>query len=809
MKAIWGAASVAILALSAAHPAQSQVDAPSAYERAIETPGADGGARTESDAAAAQGAALEGGQDVIGLSSSGKSRVEEIVVTARRRQEMLEDTPIAVTAISAEGLRESNITRIDQIEQLVPNMSFRSGASGQTVSVQIRGVGSSTTGAAFDPGVGLYIDGVFLPRAQSSIFDVVDIQQVEVLRGPQGTLFGKNTVGGAVNVTTVKPNEDLEGFVFIRPGNFGILNTRIMLNVPIRVGWLEDRLFVRAALASENSSGYGYNAYRDEYTDDQNGLTFLGSLRFLPIDDLTIDVSGTWWRNHNRGRNGQCVFVQETGLGGLTPGFYDACRQSEPLHFASDVATISDFANWGTWGTIRYDIGDAGPLQQLAVKSITSWRRQLNRSRQDHDSTPFSVLQVSQIGGSALDGAPGESQQIQQELQLDGAAWEDRISYVTGVFFFWETAERHNTTFAGGVPNAGENNSNIDNWTWAIFAQSTVDVTDWMSLTAGLRYTEDKKGARQINFDALNPGSPPTRDGSGRRVFTAWTPTASVALLAPDSWLESAQLDHLMGYFTYSRGFKGGGFNAVIDPAAEGDQLDPFEPESLNSFEFGAKTIGFDQRVTFNLALFRSDYRDIQRTVLEADEDDEGNIMVRRLTRNAAEATIQGVEAELRVIPVDGLQVNGSLGYMDAKYDSFPDAVSAITNQQIDRAGETLNNAPTLQTFLGVQYSFPVEVGQSEWMTGWITPRVEWAYRSQYHVAGPELSPLVQPGYSLVNARLSYSFLDDRAQVALWGRNLTNEYYFNTGVPLATTFGTARRIFEPPRTWGGELSYAF
>lgn len=789
--------------------AEAQIEAPSAYERSIETPGDGGGMIDEADAATAQGEAIEAGEPVPGVSTDERGRIEEIVVTARRREEMLEDTPVAVTALSAANLRQSNITQIDQIEQMVPNMSFRNGATGQTVSIQIRGVGTSTTGAAFDPGVGLYIDGVFLPRAQSSIFDVVDIAQVEVLRGPQGTLFGKNTVGGAVNVTTVKPKEDFEGFVFLRPGNFGALNTRMMLNVPVNIGWFEDKLFVRAALASENRSGYSYNEFRDEYWDNQNGLTFLGSLRFLPIEDLTIDVSGTWWRNHSRGGNGQCVFVQETGLGSLTPGFWDACRESEPLFFQSDVATIADFANWGTWGTIRYDIGDAGWFEQLAVKSITSWRQQSNRSRQDHDATRFSVLQVSQAGYGPLDGAPGASQQIQQEMQLEGGAWEDRISFITGLFLFWETAERHNTTFAGGVPNAGNNNSSIDNWTWALFAQATADVTDWMSLTAGLRYTEDKKGADQLNFDALDPGSPPTRDASGRRVFTAWTPMASIAFLAPDSILEPAYLDHLMGYFTYSRGFKGGGFNAVINPSAEGNMLEPYEPETLNSFELGAKTIAFDQRLTFNLALFRSDYQDIQQTVLEANEDDEGNITVLRLTRNAAEATIQGVEAEVRVVPVEGLQIMGSLGYMDPRYDSFPDAVSGITNQQIDRAGETLVNSPALQTFIGVQYSFPVEIGQSEWMTGWLTPRVEWAYRDHYHIAGPEVWPLVQPGYNLINARLSYEFLDDRAQVALWGRNLTDELYFNSGVPLATTFGTTRRIFSAPRTWGAELSYAF
>ncbi|MFP6663984.1 MAG: TonB-dependent receptor [Deltaproteobacteria bacterium] len=246
-----------------------------------------------------------------GIAAQRRQRVEEIVVSARRRAEAIEDTPVAVIALSATTLLESSITRIDQIQEMVPNMSFRSGTPGNSATIQIRGVGTSTTGAAFDPGVGIYIDGVFLPRAQGSIFDVLDIEQVEVLRGPQGTLFGKNTVGGAVNVTTVKPSEEIEGSVFVRPANFGAIHTRFMMNLPIRLGWLDDRLFLRASVGTENSRGYGYNRLRDEYTDDAGGITFLGSLRLLPLDDVTVDVTGTWWKTRTRGRNGQCVYMQD------------------------------------------------------------------------------------------------------------------------------------------------------------------------------------------------------------------------------------------------------------------------------------------------------------------------------------------------------------------------------------------------------------------------------------------------------------------------------------------------------------------
>ncbi|MFP6663983.1 MAG: TonB-dependent receptor [Deltaproteobacteria bacterium] len=420
------------------------------------------------------------------------------------------------------------------------------------------------------------------------------------------------------------------------------------------------------------------------------------------------------------------------------------------------------------------------------------------------------MLAINQAGGGPVEGVPGTSQQIQQELQLDGRAWDDRLSFVAGAFGFWEDATRGNTVYAPGVPNATESEISVDNWTWALFGQTTAEVTDWLSLTAGLRYSEDKKGARQINRNVLlPPETPPTRDGSGRQVFNAWTPMGSIAVSAPEDLLDGTELDHLMGYFTYARGFKGGGFNAVIDPSAEGNQLEPFGPETLDSFEIGIKSVAFEQRLTVNLAIFQSAYADIQQTVTDATELPDGTISVRRLTLNAAEAMIRGFEAELQVVPLEGLRISGTLGYMDARFDSFPGAIDSITGEVIDRAGQTLNNSPSLQTFIAVQYAVPVNFPVQPWLRGWLTPRLEWAYRSRFHVSGPETWALEQSGYNLLNARLSYDFLDDRASVALWGRNLINQLHFDTGLDLGRTFGSVRRAWEAPRTFGGELSYAF
>ncbi len=746
---------------------------------------------------------LESGARDEGRGLQAVAKIEEITVTARKREEFLEDTPIAITTLSTEALQNSNVTRIDQIQQLVPNLTILSGASNQVAQIIIRGVGTSGVGVSFDPGVGLYIDGVYLPRAQGSIFDVVDIQSVEVLRGPQGTLFGKNTVGGAVSVTTVKPADELKALISVRPGNLGQIRTRMSLDVPI----VEDVLLSRVSFATRNRDGYTYNKNFDEYWGEENGLSFIGALRFLPIEDLTIDVSGSWFKDQIHSPTGECVFIQAVGLG--TEDYYDRCRRTSPRVISTNVDQTASTSSWGAWGTAAYDIGDVGPFTGLLAKSITSWRRQLSPTRTDVDATELQGIQLSNHGGDdPIDGEAGKAEQIQQELQLAASAWDERINLVAGGFLFWENSDRSNALLVPVVNQRNVNRVKSDNWTWAAFAQATVAPMDWVSVTAGLRYTEDKKGGEQVNRNLNLPDDEQiVVDVSDSAIFTSWTPMASLALFAPQEWLEPALLDHVMGYFTYSRGFKGGGLNAVLQGEPEAG-LVPFEPETLDNFEIGAKVIGFDQRVTFNLALFDSKYDDIQRTQLLTTLNPDDTVTARTLTLNAAKATIRGVEAELRAIPIDGLMITGLIGYLDAKYDSFPNSTNPFGGTEpLDRSGQRLPNSPEYNSMLTAQYSIPVEV--EGWLSGFLTPRVEWSYRASEMFVGPEMPQATQSGYNLINARLSYDFLDDRAQVALWGRNLADETYFNSALPVVGPLGILQRGYAVPRLWGAELTYQF
>ena len=801
---------IALLAHAPSSFAQNSVVPPSVYqEEAIDQQGALDGEEYEADAAEAQAEAIESTGSAVGVSPQAARQVEEIVVQARRRDELLEDTPVAVTALGSTELREHGVQQLDGIQQLVPNLTFQSALSGQQVNVRIRGVGTSAPAIAFDPGVGMYIDGVYIPRTFGTLINVVDVQQIEVLRGPQGTLFGKNTVGGAINVRSVKPHEEVEGFAMIRPQNFGRVDTRAMLNLPL----IDGLLYSRFAFSSITSQGYYFNTFADRYANNPHNLAFLGSLRFTPTDDLTVDVFGTWSRSYSNGRGSQCVVANDDpALINLLPdGFFDSCRRSTPFTGELDTVGIGDNESFGTWGIAEYQIGDVGVLEDLSIRGLMSWRGQIPRLRTDIDGTRFLAVQNSSTGGSVLDGEPGDQQQYNPELLLNGALLDNRINFVLGGFGFFETGfdGRTQTVLPNSLNRVTLSRTNIDNWTWAVFGQATADITDWASLTGGIRYTEDKKG---LTFEQTDPRTGALIDNplSGRRVFTAWTPMASLALTVPEDWLFDTPIDHFMGYFTYAEGFKGGGFNGVSQPRGVPADQFSFEPETLDNFELGFKTIGFDQRVTLNIALFYGIYDDIQETsIKDLGLDPDGVPIIQRLTINASKAITKGFEIETMVRPIDGLMIQGNVGYTDATYDSFPNGLSDFDGEEINRDGQSLRGTPKLQTFLAVQYSFPLKPGGGAWLDGWFTPRVEWAYQSSILWLGPEVPSATQRGWNAINARFSYDFMDDRAQVALWARNLLNEAYFSNVTPIISTFGVATRLYDPPRTYGAELSYRF
>ncbi len=732
------------------------------------------------------------------------NQVEEIVVRARKRDEFLQDTPVSVTALSEEMLMSVGAIRLDDIQALVPNLTFAIPDDGAAVDIRIRGIGTpQIVSTSFDPGVGVYVDGVYLPRTIGTLVDVIDIQQIEVLRGPQGTLFGKNTVGGAINITTRKPQEELEGFLLVRPGNYSSVHSRAMLNIPIPWGALEDKVFTRFSIAQTYNEGYVKNTFRDERMSNDNSLSFLGSVRFLPVDDVTLDLSGTWSRIHTKGRGGECEVVSDESDFGSAE-FSQACRETSAFENSADEPSLVDVESYGAWGTASWDAGEIGMLDDVVVKTIGSWREQKPRIRLDVDMTRINGIIRSTAGGAPGLGEPGHQTQFSAETQVNASTWDDRVDFVSGLFGFWEEANETVALGVGAIDAYVDNTRNIDNWTWALYGQASAKLTEWASLTAGLRYTQDKKGIFAKTQLSIAPESPSSTDSE---VFSAWTPMASLALFTPDEWIEATPLEHLMAYFTYSRGFRGGGFNGLVLAT----DITQFEPEYLDSFEVGFKAIAFDQRMTFNVSAFLGKYEGIQVTAIRdlGDPDGDGIPNFDQTTLNAANATTHGAEIEFLALPFDGARLNGSVGLLDTEYDDFPNGVSDLDSSEVDRSGQSFNNAPEFQAHLGVQYSYELAFGEADWLHGWLTPRLDWSYQSDVHLRGPEVGASVQRGYNLLDGRLSYAFNDDRTQLALWSKNLTDQRYFQNVTPIVSSFGVATRFYGAPRTFGGEISHRF
>ena len=747
--------------------------------------------------------------------------VEEIVVRARRRAELLSDTPLSVTALNSEMLLSTQAQNLVDVAALVPNLTILSGRSSQDASVVIRGVGAFPF-IYFDQGVGTYVDGVFLSRQQGALLDIVDLEQVEVLRGPQGTLFGKNTVGGALNVTTVQPKDEFEGFLSVRTGSYSTVDTKATLNIPIDYGWFADKLATRFTIASFYNEGYTRNLETGNRASDRNSLNFLGSARLALTDDLSFTVTGSWTREQNRGLGGQCVFVQDSGFPAAPfvnadhPDFYDACRRSDRFRFRSDLDGFANSIGYGVWGVLRWGLGQRWIFDDVNLRYTSAWREQEVATRDDADMTEFPVFVISQRGGDGVAvGTPQEARQIQQELQVTADTWEGRLSIVSGAFGFWEQAETNTgLSVLTGNPivdaiGTTDNVVRADNWDWALFSQAVLDVTDWLSLTGGVRYTQEKKALFRLIENAVRDVDPIVRPTHSRKIFDAWTPSGTIALKAPDGWLDRLDgVDHVMTYFTYARGFRGGGFNGGARTESP-EALTSFDPEFIDSYEVGLKTTLLDRRLSLSSALFQMNRNNQQVPQIISADCPEEVCPTDVFTRNAAKTRSRGVELELLARPFDGWTVNGSVGYVEAVYLDFPEAQNQVTGEPVNRAGERFPFLPEFQSVLGIQYAYELPAFPQDWLNGALTPRIDWYYESEVTNWGPEVSQLTQSGFNRLNARLAYDFNHASSQVALWARNLTDEAYFKNTLSWPRLTGTAIRYYEPPRMIGVEMSHRF
>ena len=722
-----------------------------------------------------------------------------IVVTARRREESIQDVPLSITAISGEALAKSGTLEITELAQEVPNLTLEvSRGTNTTLTAFIRGVGQQDPVAGFEAGVGLYVDDIYLNRPQGAVLDIYDVERIEVLRGPQGTLYGRNTIGGAIKyVTAALPDETA---IKVR-GTYGSYNQADLIvtaSTPV-----SDSLKVGVSGARLSRGGFGDNLVQEgveNYNKDVWGAR--GTIEF-DNGPLFIRLSGDYVKDNSDPRQGHR----------LLPGAFSGAPVLDDVYDTRAGLDVVDqeVEAYGGGLTIAYELNDT-----MTVKSITGYRKDHSTTPIDFDSLPQADLDVPAIY---------RNKQFSQELQFlyEG----DRLSGVLGAYYLDASAF---TAFdvalftTGALPAVGlpglnaQTLGDVDTKTWSIFGDFTYDLTDKFSLSVGGRYTWDKRTSRILRTTFVGGYSdlfPPTdavpiavtSDFNGSATFKEFTPRASLSF--------KPNANHTF-YATYSKGFKGGGFDPRgqtsqapdLDGDGDIDYADQYEflsfaPETVDSYEIGWKASLLDDSLFISLAAFKGDYTDVQipgSVGVDSNGDGISDSFV-GITSNAGDADVNGVEFEGRAVvgrnfagPGSRLTFNWALGVLDAKYNTFIDALgNDVADQRV------FQNTPDVTVNTGFDLGIPVASGVVDFL-GSVSLRSD---ASQFELPGP----LDQDGYALVDASIVYTDDSDRWSIGIHGKNLFDQRYIVSGYDFVTGsvlglegnltafYGDPRRVF--------------
>lgn len=738
--------------------------------------------------AAEQPQTSDAGQEVQHEGSS----LEEIVVTARKRKEDIQDTPISITALTAAGLEERQMTSIASIDHFAPNVVFNTSSpiSGtrSSASVFIRGVGQTDFALSTDPGVGIYLDGVYIARSVGSVLDILDVDQVEVLRGPQGTLFGRNTIGGAINITSKRPDQELHTEVSVKTGSYNRLDVKALANIP-----LTDTLTSSLSIARFGSDGYIDRPYLGDKTGGDDRMAWRGALAWTPGSTFRFDLSIDGTRVREKSCCGELVAVYN----GILAQFYNAVvaphlvptlgsaayfnqnrLPNRPYVDDSGVATPSDLDLWGVSGIAELNLTD-----QITAKSITAYRHLDSLNGRDEDHTPLLIGQTSDIYNS---------EQFSQEFQLLGKLLESRISWILGAYYFDETGyNRDDVDFSivhlisGGYAH---------NHSLAFFGQSTFDLTDRLSLTGGVRWTRDTKGfdvPPDLQYVVSNPAGVPStlQPGPlvpGDRLLPVGEWSTHSDRSTPYINLSYHWTPRFMTYVSYSEGFKGGGFDQRVFP--DQASLTSFAPESVKVYEGGFKLEAANQRVRLNGAVFRTDYTNLQVSVFNG---------IAPVTQNAAAALIEGAELELNAVPIDHLMLDLGAGYLNSRYTEVNSDATQIT------LSDHLVYTPKWNINFGPSYEFRLA------NIGHLTLRTDVSYRSTVYNDAGNTPALVQPGYATVSAGAAWTSPEKSWQIILGGTNLTNKRYIISGFADPQVQSIAEASFGRPAEWSLTVDHRF
>jgi iron complex outermembrane receptor protein len=718
--------------------------------------------------------------------------LEEVVVTARKREESLQDTPISVTAFTAQGLADRGMVSTKDLGTYTPNLISNNGSAvsgnNSAGAFFIRGIGQIDFTLNTDPGVGLYLDEVYIARSIGAVMDLLDLQAVEVLRGPQGTLFGRNTIGGAISMRSQPPAQEVGGTVEVEVGSDNLRRARLSADVP-----LSSTLLTRFSASYTDRDGFVRRLADGIDLGDTNALAGRLAVRWLASDAITADLAIDASRRREESPPTLATALDGTSQFG---GFHNAvvagpgpqCLPppgpfTNPACFNAQFLTgdsystnatgrsQSDLDAWGASLTISAEIGEG-----IAFKSITAYRDTEALGFRDGDNTPHVIAQTQDTW---------DHDQLSQEFQLGGNAFGDALDWIVGLYYFEEQGT--NLNFVNFAPILIQSGGAVDNDSTALFGQATWHVSEAFSVTGGLRYTDETKrfDPDQFVIEDRNP-NPAMRLPPGFPLVPPNEVSTSISETTPYLNLAYRWSDDVMTYVTYSEGFKSGGFTQRVFPPLPATPS--FRPEFVKSYEAGTKITGFDQRLRFNAAAFFTDYTDLQVLAL---------IGVAPTTQNAAEAEIQGFELEVSARPVAELTLDAGIGYVDAEYTTIGAQVVGLTpSSEFAQIPQWTGNA-------SVAYRFGLGGGST------LTPRLDWSYHSDVFMDALNTPALHQASYDLLGASLTWSSADERWQLRLAGQNLTDERYFTSGFADLPVSGIAEVVIARPLEWSLQFQYNY
>ncbi|MGI9328825.1 MAG: TonB-dependent receptor [Pseudomonadales bacterium] len=773
--------------------------------------------------------------------------IEEIVVTAQKRAQSIQDVPIAVSAFDSAFLDDAGVDDVLELQFFVPGLTIYNNQTAAQTNFNIRGVGTAGNSLSLESSVGVYVDGVYRSRQSSAINDLVDVERVEVLKGPQGTLFGKNTASGAVQFLTVAPAlDEVGGYVELNGGSESYVNLNGAINIPI----VEGRAAARLSGGYTERDGYVDNIASGNELNERDRYSLRGQLLIEPTDTVSVRIIADFAEIDER-----CCSASNLldGPGDTITGFLDAGGSLPPTgrlagasyllpiealggtvvladrfdddETAMDIDPFAEIEESGISAEINWDVGN------VTLTSVTAFRSYEVEGFVDADFTSLDTLSAS--------GGFTEQDTFTQEFRIAGGFGES-VNYIAGIYYFDQDLENQNILRLGSVANVllagglttgdlvggagvcaflgiseicddaafpedgqADNFSEQNQTSWAVFAQADFNLNEDLILTLGVRYLDEEKDM-DVRFvesqfspvwAAFTPLSPFVPDVDGAKFEDeAVTGTAKLTYY----WTED-----FMTYVSYGRGYKSGGTNIDrIDPALTGSPL-LFDPETSDSYEIGFKGDFLDRRLRINAAVYQTNFDDFQANTF---------VGTGFVLQNAGEIQSQGFEVEVFALPAEWLTIASGLSYVDAEYESFeggscvrtpfgnePDRNQPSFPSVCDASGNIVGGTPEWTWYGSAQVQ--KRLGNGSLFYGQLD--VNW---KDDNPSGTDNDPnKFADSYALTNLRLGYRFSGDRYDVSLWAKNLLDEDYTNGGFNSVIREGSLTEYHTEPRTWGVTL----